>query len=88
MFFYADDPRDHWRETYMAREKTILARTLPFGNETLTCREILSRSEAAESDPIRIECLASQNDLGAQFYGPRADAAVFYEVIENATEAK
>lgn len=89
MFFYANpDPHNHWRETYMAREKTILARTLPFGNETLTCWEILSRSEAAESDPIRIECLTSQNDLGAQFYGPRVDAAVFYDVIANATEAK
>jgi hypothetical protein len=86
LFFYAEpNPSNGWRKRDLARGNIVVAREPSFGSETLTCYFV---SKTTESDPIKIECLASQNDLYGEFYGLRMDLPMFYKVLEDATETK
>jgi len=90
LFFYAilDPLNDHYSDEFLTREKVILERTMAFGDETLTCWQIIPKSGPVESDFIAVSCVTSKNDLTASFYGSRRDATVFYKILDDATESK
>jgi hypothetical protein len=87
LFFYAIHDQLRY-DQFLTHDKVSLERTLPFGDEMLTCWHVFPRAGHMESRFVDIRCLASQNDITASFYGLDEDKAMFYEVLKNATEIK
>jgi hypothetical protein len=88
LFFYAiGEPRlDHDRDWFLTSENVRSRRTVPFGSETMTCADVTSNSDALKSELVHIMCVASNNDVSADFYGLGADVNTFYEVVKTSTE--
>jgi hypothetical protein len=87
LFFYANHDELKY-DQFLTRNKVLLERTLPFGDEMLTCWRVFPTAGHMEFSFVEIRCLASKNDFTASFYGLDEDTAVFHEVLENATEMK
>jgi hypothetical protein len=90
LFFDAvqDPAHFNYQELYLRRERLTSQRTLPFGNESLTCWDLALRTYDPGPDFVRIKCLASTNDFTAGFDGLREDESTFYDVLERAETQK
>jgi hypothetical protein len=88
LFFYAIvNPRlDHYRDRFLTSDNVRSRRTLSFGSEMMTCADVTSQLDASTSDLVQIECLSSDNDVSADFYGLREDVSTFYEMLNTSTE--
>ncbi len=88
--YLINDPIDDNSRGHSDSEKIVSHRTMPFGKETLTCRDIVPsrylRSSLPNVDIADISCLASTNDFVMYFGARRVDASKFYEILEKEKE--
>jgi len=88
LFFYAivNPQLDHYRDWFLTSDDVRSRRTLSFGSEMMTCADVTSNLDASTSTLVHIECLSSNNDVSADFYGLHEDVNTFYEMLNTSTE--
>jgi hypothetical protein len=88
LFYAIVNPRlDHYRDWFLTSDNVRSKRTLSFGSEMMTCGDVTSNLDTSTSELVHIQCLSSNNDVSADFYGLRGDVNTFYEVLNTSTEA-
>lgn len=91
MVFYGDTSHDKWNdEKPPAHAKVLSEQKLTFGQELLTCWDIVPYAKT-RPDPVdpafaEIICNSSKNDFYAHFSGWRIDSSAFYKLLLETTE--